>query len=174
MVSKCNCASGSPARRSFFRLTAEDDAGWPSRVLARRFRDLRNAGLPDPSRTQTWLPLRGTSGDTSLPQACRLLAARSAFYHWRAAGGAEVDLLLERDRTLYPIEIRLTANPARRAASGILAFRAAYPQRKMENGIVLWAVEEPRWIADEVLAMPWNLAGQRLGGWRDESAVNLE
>lgn len=108
-------------------------------------------------------PLLGALFETAM--ACEImkqaatLAAQPAFYHWRAAGGAEVDLLLERDGTLYPIEIKLTANPTRRTASGILAFRAAHPQRRVANGIVLCAVEEPRWVADEVLAMPWNLAG---------------
>ena len=70
-----------------------------------------------------------------------------------------MDLLLERGGTLYPIEIKLTANPTRRTASGILAFRAAHPRLRVANGTVLCAVEERRWIADGVLAMPWNLAG---------------
>jgi len=108
-------------------------------------------------------PLLGAVFETAM--VCEIikqaatLPARPAFYHWRSAGGAEVDLLLERDGTLYPIEIKLTANPTRRTASGILAFRAAHPDRKLANGMVLCAVEEPRWIADEVLALPWNLAG---------------
>ena len=108
-------------------------------------------------------PLLGALFETAmvgeiLKQAATL-AARPAFHHWRSAGGAEVDLLLERDGTLYPIEIKLTANPTQRTASGILAFRAAHPHRKVANGIALCAVDEPRWIADGVLAMPWNLAG---------------
>ncbi len=108
-------------------------------------------------------PLLGALFETAM--ACEImkqaavLPAKPACYHWRAAGGAEVDLLLERDGTLYPIEIKLTANPTRRTASGILAFRAAHPDRKVANGIVLCAVEEPRWIAEDVLAVPWNLAG---------------
>ena len=31
-----------------------------------------------------------------------VLPTRPIFYHWRSAGGAEVDLILERDGILYP------------------------------------------------------------------------
>ena len=80
-----------------------------------------------------------------------------SWHHWRSAGGAEVDLLLEKDDTIYPFEFKLTTNPSRRDGSGITAFKAAYPNRKIAKGAVICAVEQPRWISDEVLAIPWNL-----------------
>ena len=80
-----------------------------------------------------------------------------SWYHWRSAGGAEVDLLLEKDAMLYPFEFKLTSNPSRRDASGIHAFKTAYPNRRIAKGAIICAVERPRWITEEVLAVPWNL-----------------
>lgn len=106
-------------------------------------------------------PLFGALFETAL--ACELLKqastlpTRPVFYHWRSAGGAEVDLILERDGVLYPVEIKLTANPIRRQASGINAFRNSYPHRNVALGALICAVEEPRWVSDDVLALPWNM-----------------
>lgn len=86
------------------------------------------------------------------------LATPPAFHHWRTAGGAEVDVVMERDGVLYPVEIKLTTSPGRRANSGIAAFRAAHPHRRVAPGLVICAVDAPRWLADDILALPWNLA----------------
>jgi hypothetical protein len=40
---------------------------------------------------------------------------------------------------LYPFEIKLTANPSRRHASGLAAFRKAYPDRRIAKGAILCA-----------------------------------
>jgi predicted AAA+ superfamily ATPase len=103
-------------------------------------------------------PLFETAMAGELIKQASALTTRPAFHHWRTAGGAEVDLILERDGVLYPIEIKLTAAPSNRQASGIQAFRAAHPHRKLGAGAVICAVESPRWLMDEVLAIPWNLA----------------
>jgi hypothetical protein len=71
--------------------------------------------------------------------------------------GAEVDLLLERDGVLYPFEIKLTANPSRGAASGLAAFRKAYPDRRIAKGAILCATPRPFWVTEDVAALPWNL-----------------
>lgn len=103
-------------------------------------------------------PLFETGLVVELLKQSSTLATRPAFHHWRAAGGAEVDLVLERDGVLYPIEIKLTAAPTRRMASGIAAFRAAHGHRHVGPGALLCAIDAPRWLADDVLALPWNLA----------------
>jgi hypothetical protein len=105
-------------------------------------------------------PLLGALFETAVVNDIRRQASamRQApgFWHWRAAGGAEVDLLLEQDGRLYPMEIRLTTNPRPRDASGLHAFRAAYPDRPMAPGLLLCAVPEPRWITEKVYAFPWD------------------
>lgn len=107
-------------------------------------------------------PLFGALFETAIVSEIRKqsasLAARPGFHHWRSGGGAEVDLLLERDGRFFPIEIKLTANAGRRHASGIHALRAAYPELDVAPGVLICAVERPRWVTEQVLAMPWNLA----------------
>jgi hypothetical protein len=102
-------------------------------------------------------PLFETAVIGEIVKQLAAMGVRPALYHWRSAGGAEVDLVLERDGVLHPVEIKLTAAPGRRYASGIAAFRAAHPQREVGWGLVICAVDVPRWIAEDVLAMPWNL-----------------
>lgn len=106
-------------------------------------------------------PLFGTLFESAMVQELRKQVAAqgvaTAWYHWRSAGGAEVDLLLEKDDTLYPIEFKLTTKPSRRDVSGIAAFKAAYPRRKTGAGAVVCAVEKPCWITADVMAIPWNL-----------------
>ncbi|MGB8144901.1 MAG: DUF4143 domain-containing protein [Chromatiaceae bacterium] len=106
-------------------------------------------------------PLYGHLFETALAgdfiKQAVVLPTRPIFYHWRSAGGAEVDLILERDGILYPFEIKLTAAPNRRMASGIEAFRHVHTHLRVAKGALLCAVEQPRWINESVLALPWNL-----------------
>jgi predicted AAA+ superfamily ATPase len=105
-------------------------------------------------------PLTGALFETALAQEIRkqssCLPGRSAFHHWRSAGGAEVDLLLERDGWFYPFEVKLTANPTRRDASGLAAFRESYPHLKVGKAAILCATERSFWLADDVAALRWN------------------
>jgi predicted AAA+ superfamily ATPase len=103
-------------------------------------------------------PLFETAMAGELLKQSAALATPPAFHHWRSAGGAEVDIVMERDGVLYPVEIKLTASPGRRTASGIEAFRTAHPHRTVALGLVICAVETPRWLSEDCLALPWNLA----------------
>ncbi len=106
-------------------------------------------------------PLFGALFETAMVCELRkqagLMGTSPVFHHWRTAGGAEVDVVLERDGTLFPIEIKLTASPGKRATSGIDAFRAAHSHRAVAPGLLICAVESPRWLSDSVLALPWNV-----------------
>lgn len=82
---------------------------------------------------------------------------RPVWHHWRSAGGAEIDLILELDDTLYPFEFKLTTRPSNRDLSGIAAFRTAYPQRRIGKGAIICAVERAYWLTTDVMAIPWNL-----------------
>jgi hypothetical protein len=105
-------------------------------------------------------PLLGALFETGMvheirkQQAC--LSGGGTFHHWRAAGGAEVDLLLERDGWLHPFEVKLTANPTRRDAAGITAFRHAHPHLQIGKGAILCATEGAFWITDDVAGLPWS------------------
>ena len=105
-------------------------------------------------------PQLGALFETAMVHEIRKLDAamtgRGAFHHWRSAGGAEVDLLLERDGRLHAFEFKLTAHPSRRDASGLVAFRQAYPHLDLGKSALVCAVERPGWITEDVAALPWN------------------
>lgn len=78
-------------------------------------------------------------------------------YHWRSHGGAEVDLILERDGVLYPIEIKCKSKPTSADVSSIRAFRQTYPKAKIKPGLVIHAGEETYLIDRETLALSWKV-----------------
>lgn len=106
-------------------------------------------------------PLFGALFESAIVQELRKQTAANGiaatWYHWRSSGGAEVDLLLEKDDVLYPFEFKLTTKPSPRDTSGIAALKAAYPGRNIGNGAVVCAVGKPYWITKDVMALPWNL-----------------
>lgn len=80
---------------------------------------------------------------------------KANIYHWRAHGGAEVDLLLERDGAFFPIEIKCKARPTRSDASSIASFRATYPKLKIMPSLVIHAGDETYPLDEETLALSW-------------------
>ncbi|RJP37504.1 MAG: ATP-binding protein [Desulfobacteraceae bacterium] len=76
-------------------------------------------------------------------------------YHFRSYGGAEVDLVLEFNGTLYPIEIKSKSNPTRNDGRGIGAFRECFPRERIGPGLIICAVEKPARLSDNLLAVPW-------------------
>ncbi|MBU4305954.1 MAG: ATP-binding protein [Candidatus Omnitrophica bacterium] len=77
-------------------------------------------------------------------------------YHWRAHSGAEVDLVIERDGVLWPVEIKSKANINSSDIRGLNAFRAAYPQQ-CGLGIVIASTEEPFFFSKDVIVLPYSL-----------------
>jgi hypothetical protein len=55
---------------------------------------------------------------------------------WRTASGQEVDLLVEENGKLVPIEVKATATPRRGMASGLQAFVPDYPNRADRGWLV--------------------------------------
>lgn len=102
-------------------------------------------------------PLFETAMVNEILKQAGTLPGRTGFHHWRSAGGAEVDLLVERDGVLYPFEMKLTANPSGYDVSGLSAFRRAHRGLKIGTGAILCAVDRPRWIAEDTAAIPWNM-----------------
>lgn len=78
-------------------------------------------------------------------------------YHFRTAGGAEVDLILERNGKLYPIEMKCKTHLTKRDLSGSKAFRETYSKNDVMPGLIIYAGSEPYRLDDMTLAIPWNL-----------------
>lgn len=81
-------------------------------------------------------------------------SARADVHHWRTADGVEVDLIVEADGALLPIEVKSTARPRVADASGLRAFRAAHAERA-RAGLLLHAGDRTEWLTADVLAVPW-------------------
>ncbi len=78
-------------------------------------------------------------------------------YHWRTGGGAEVDLIVERDGMLYPIEVKCKTNLSKHDARGLRAFRETYENARIMTGLVIYAGNECYRIDEHTIALPWNI-----------------
>ena len=87
-----------------------------------------------------------------------LLSPRPNLWHWRLHSGAEVDLLLEWNGTVYPFEIKLHSNPGRDAVRGIEAFRSAHPGLRVAPGLVIAPCAGVTALTPTDWAVPWDAA----------------
>lgn len=109
-------------------------------------------------------PQAGALFESAVMAEVRKMAAlepvQPAMYHWRTHGGAEIDILLERDGCFFPIEVKLTTNPSRKDTRGFSAFRETYPHLKTAPGLVITPGDENpggglRKISEQDYAMSW-------------------
>lgn len=81
-------------------------------------------GINSPEALETH-PQRGASWESfvveQLVMTLSLVSPGSRFWHWRTAGGAEVDLLLESGGSLVPVEIKLHSSPTRSLTRGMVS-----------------------------------------------------
>lgn len=104
-----------------------------------------------------WGALFETAVVAEVRKQCSILSPKPKMYHWRAYGGAEVDIILELDGRYYPIEVKAKSHPSRRDTSGIAAFRQRYPDMAVEKGLVLAPVERITQLSDNDYAVPWDV-----------------
>lgn len=79
-----------------------------------------------------------------------------AFYHWRSSGGAEVDLILEMNGMIYPIEIKSRSYLSKFDARGIKAFKETYANKKIAPGVIIYTGDILYKIEEDIYAAPWN------------------
>jgi len=72
---------------------------------------------------------------------------------WRDQGGNEVDLLLERNQKLYPVECKLAERPDAKALQGIRKIRAFYGSEQVERAYVACPISSPYEMAPGVTAV---------------------
>jgi hypothetical protein len=105
-------------------------------------------------------PLLGALFETAvvaeIRKQLRLLPFAVSLSHWRSHAGGEVDLVLEKDGTCYPIEIKTASHPGTRAASGLNAFRKAHPTLKIAPGLVVCPAEAAYPLQADVSVLPWD------------------
>lgn len=103
-----------------------------------------------------WGALFETAVYAEIRKAVTLMSPRPVVHHWRTGAGAEVDLLLERDDTFFPIEVKAASRPSRRDTTGITAFRKTYPKLGVARGLVVAPGEELEPLSESDWAMPWD------------------
>lgn len=93
---------------------------------------------------------------TEIFKICSAWNTLPGFYHYRSAGGAEVDLILELNGRLYPVEVKSKTHPSKKDAAGIQSFQKTFPDENVAEGLLVCAASKPYWISENVLALPWH------------------
>lgn len=113
------------------------------------------------ARTLSGHPLAGVLFESAVMAEVRKqiapMGARPNLYHWRLHSGSEVDLILERDGRLHPIEIKLNSRPKPKDARGLRAFREQHAGRSVAPGLVIAPVDAVQQLTDKDYAVPWDL-----------------
>lgn len=113
------------------------------------------------AKTLSGHPLAGALFESALIAEIHKLIAplsiRPHLYHWRLHSGSEVDLILERDGRLYPVEIKLSSRPKPKDARGLQAFREQHAGKQVAPGLVITPVEAVEQLTDCDYAVPWDL-----------------
>lgn len=76
-------------------------------------------------------------------------------YHWRTHSGAEIDLILEMNGTLFPIEIKCSRHLSHHDLKGFKSFRENFSDRKIAPGIIIHAGEDNYLLNENTLALSW-------------------
>jgi hypothetical protein len=79
--------------------------------------------------------------------------AEPRIWFWRTSDGHEVDFLVEDEGRLFPFEVKLTATPSLRMASGIELLRSRIPDR-IEPGWLVCRSDVSRALSDNVRTLP--------------------
>ena len=95
-----------------------------------------------------------------LHRQCSVLSAPPQMYHWRTGAGAEVDLVLERDGTLYPIEVKCKTSLSRQDLRGLRSFRETYPSSRIAPALMIYAGREIQQLDPHTVAIPWSVKRQ--------------
>jgi predicted AAA+ superfamily ATPase len=106
-----------------------------------------------------WGAIFETAVVCEIRKALHLSPAPAALYHWHAHAKTEVDLLIERNGTWFPIEVKAHSRPDRSATAGFAHFRRAYPHLRIAPGVVICPCEELTALATTDWAIPWDAAG---------------
>lgn len=77
-------------------------------------------------------------------------------YFYRDTNQKEIDLLIEYDRTLYPVEIKTSASPDKKMvkAFGILKDNLPESEIKIGTGVIINQYPQRLWLAEDLIALP--------------------
>lgn len=105
-------------------------------------------------------PILGSLFETAsvleIKKLSQLLPAQPNLYHWRLHSGSEVDLIIEWNGKLFPIEIKAKTSITKKDASGIMAFKKSRSKLPIGKGLIVAPVTTPYSLTEDVTVLPWN------------------
>lgn len=103
-----------------------------------------------------WGALFETAVVSELRKQANLIPTPPQFYHWRLYSGAEVDLILERNGKIYPIEIKAKSRVTASDARNMQTFRQHHQHLNVQKGLILAPTENRYPVTEDTWAMPWD------------------
>jgi predicted AAA+ superfamily ATPase len=80
---------------------------------------------------------------------------RPELFHWRTATGEEVDLVIEHQNRLLPIEFKSTSEPRLSDTTHLRTFHQEYAPTSLP-GLLIHAGPQLHWLTPDTLAIPWH------------------
>lgn len=75
-------------------------------------------------------------------------------YFYRDTNQKEIDLIIEYDRTLYPVEIKVTANPNKKMAKSFDLLSPLSPEWKLGQGVIINQYPTKLYLSENLVALP--------------------
>ena len=77
-------------------------------------------------------------------------------YFYRDTNQKEIDLLIEYDRTLYPVEIKTSASPDKKMVKTFSILKDNLPESeiKIGTGVIINQYPQRLWLAEDLVALP--------------------
>lgn len=104
-------------------------------------------------------PMAGALMETAVVSAWRKAflhrGEQPAMYYWRSSDGLEVDLIIERNNRLYPMEIKLTSTLHPRDADALEKW-IKISETSYKKGVVFCGVRKWTFVTSNVQAIPWD------------------
>jgi len=101
-------------------------------------------------------PLFETAVVTAFRKAFCHRGLSPSMYYWRSSDGLEIDLLVERDQRLYPVEIKSTATVTPGHAASLRKWLDLSGAGDAGRGIIAAKVDAPLAVAPGIRAVPWD------------------
>ncbi|HHW7506324.1 TPA: ATP-binding protein [Mannheimia haemolytica] len=75
-------------------------------------------------------------------------------YFYRDTNQKEIDLIIEYDRTLYPIEIKVTASPTKKMAKSFDLLNSVSSEWKLGQGVIINQYPTKLYLSENLVALP--------------------
>ena len=90
---------------------------------------------------------------SELIKGCVYRGSQSKFYYYRDKTGKEIDLIIEKNQTITPIEIKRTASPNKSMASSFSSIKVISPYSK-GTGAIICSQNKVLMLSQDILSVP--------------------